>query len=120
MGTTEADKLTNKRCQPCEGIGQALTSKEAKEFLLKVPGWKLRDDAKLIYRDYVMKNFMAAIKFVNSIATIAESENHHPDIHLVGYRKLRVELSTHALGGLSENDFIVASKIDQLPIEIKL
>ena len=79
----------------------------------------MREDAKQIHQDYMMKNFMSAVKFINSIAAIAESENHHPDLHLVGYRKLRVELSTHALGGLTENDFIVAAKINTLPVELK-
>ena len=119
MKAAETENLSNKRCQPCAGIGQAFTPAQAADYIKKVPGWQLRDDAKLIFRDYLMKNFMAAIRFINNIATIAESENHHPDIHLVGYRKLRVELSTHALGGLSENDFILASKINQLPAELK-
>jgi len=87
--------------------------------LQKVANWKINDATTMISRDFLMKNFMAAIKFIQRIAEVAEAENHHPDIHLVGYRKLRVELSTHALGGLSENDFIVASKIDELPVELK-
>ena len=66
-----------------------------------------------------MKNFTAAVRLINKIAEIAESENHHPDIHLTGYRKLRIELTTHALGGLTENDFIVAAKINVLPLELK-
>ncbi len=115
----QTENLLQKKCQPCEGIGQALTSKQAEEFLSQVSGWTLNENSKLIYRDYTMKNFMAAIKFINGIAQIAESENHHPDIHLTGYRKLRVELKTHALDGLSENDFIVASKINRLPVELK-
>ena len=119
MGAIEQKDLLKKKCQPCEGIGQALTAKQAEEYLSKVFGWKISDNAKMISRDFVMKNFMAAIKFINHIATIAESENNHPDIHLTGYRKLRIELSTHALGGLTENDFIVASKINEVPIELK-
>ena len=114
MRAEETENLSNKRCQPCEGTGQAFTHAQTAEYIKKVPGWQLRDDAKLIFREYLMKNFMAAVRLINNIAAIAESENHHPDIHLAGYRKLRVELSTHALGGLSENDFILASKINQL------
>jgi len=67
-----------------------------------------------------MKDFMAAVKFIGCIAEIAESENHHPDIHLTGYRKLKVVLSTHAINGLSQNDFILAAKINELPVELKI
>ena len=61
-----------------------------------------------------MKDFVCAIEFVNAIARVAEGEGHHPDIHLTGYRKLRIDLNTHALGGITDNDFIVAAKIDTL------
>ncbi len=111
--------LAQKKCVPCEGIGQALTSDEAKEYLKKIDNWQLDLTRKIIFREYFMKNFMAAIKLINGIAALAEEENHHPDLHLVSYRKLRIELSTHALGGLSENDFILAAKINQLPAELK-
>ena len=120
MSPLETEKLSQKKCKPCEGIGKALTQNEAEEYLEKVTHWQLSDNAKMISRDFLMKNFMAAITFIQRIAQVAESENHHPDIHLVGYRKLRVELSTHALGGLSENDFIVASKINDLPAQLKV
>jgi len=111
--------LTQKKCQPCEGLGQAFDLTKAKEYLNQTPGWKLSEDGKSISRELIMKNFMAAIRFVNKVAEIAEQENHHPDIHLVGYRKLRIDLSTHALGGLSENDFILAAKINELQAELK-
>src|SRR3989338_7602781 len=83
------------------------------------PGWKLSADQKSLFADYVMKDFMAAIALINSIAEIAEKEDHHPDLHLTGYRNLRIELSTHSIGGLSENDFILAAKINELPKQIK-
>ena len=66
-----------------------------------------------------MKDFMAVVGLVVRIARIAERENHHPDLHLTGYRRLKIELSTHSIGGLSENDFILASKIDRLPKRLK-
>ena len=66
-----------------------------------------------------MKDFLSAVQFIQDIAQVAEADDHHPDLHLTGYRKLRVELSTHAIGGLSENDFILAAKIEQLPKELK-
>ncbi len=111
--------LAQKRCLPCEGKQGPLPRQEVDNYLKKVPLWKLKEDGKSISREYNMKNFMAAVKFINQIADIAENENHHPDIHLVGYRKLRIDLSTHAVGGLSENDFILAAKIDQISVELK-
>ena len=87
--------------------------------LKKIPEWTIDDSGKIISRTYSAKNFMAAIHFIEKVAAVAESEGHHPDIHLTGYRKLKIDLSTHAIGGLSENDFIVAAKINELPIETK-
>ena len=66
-----------------------------------------------------MKDFAASLAFFNAIGAIAEAENHHPDLHLSGYRNAAVELSTHAIDGLSENDFILAAKIDEVPVELK-
>ena len=111
--------LEKKKCLPCEGIGKALTKEEAQQYLKGTPGWNLREDGKLIWREFIMKNFMAAIKLIHNIAQVAEAENHHPDLHLVSYRKLRIELTTHALGGLTENDFILAAKISTLPADLK-
>ncbi len=111
--------LSTKKCLPCEGIGEPLSNEKAKGLLSEILDWDIREDGKLILRDYVMKSFMAAIRFIHKVAEIAESENHHPDIHLTSYRKLRIELTTHALGGLSENDFIVAAKINNLTPELK-
>jgi 4a-hydroxytetrahydrobiopterin dehydratase len=66
-----------------------------------------------------VKNFMAGLKFFNRVAEVAEADQHHPDLHLEGYRKVAIEIWTHAIGGLSENDFILAAKIDELPVEVK-
>lgn len=115
----DTGKLTEKKCRPCEGIGEAFSKQKAEEYLKSIAGWKITADAKTIFREYSMKNFMAAVKHIAEVANIAEAENHHPDIHLTGYRKLRIDLSTHALGGLTENDFIVAAKINDLPVELK-
>ena len=82
-------------------------------------GWFLSEDGRAIRAEYVMKDFMAAVQFIGRIALLAEREDHHPDIHLTGYRKLAVELSTHAIGGLSDNDFILAAKIDRLPRKLQ-
>ncbi len=113
------ESLTQKKCQPCEGMGKPFSRDQAQKYLSDLHGWQIDSTGKIISRDFLMKNFMAAIRLINKVAEVAEEENHHPDIHLVGYRKLRIDLSTHAIGGLSENDFIVAAKINQLPAELK-
>lgn len=113
------NSLTQKRCQPCEGIGKALDAARIREYLPLTPGWVVDTEGKGIAREFVMKNFLAAVRAIGQIAEIAETENHHPDIHLTGYRKLRIYLTTHALGGLSENDFIVAAKVNTLAMELK-
>lgn len=106
--------LVQKKCQPCEGIGDPFDIDKATGQLKYVAGWQIDQDGKGISKQYTTKNFMAAINFIQKVAEIAETEDHHPDIHLTGYRKLRIDLSTHAIGGLSENDFIVAAKINEL------
>ena len=112
-------ELAKKKCVPCEGGIPVFTREQAQSYLKALPEWKLSADAKSIRVEYVMKNFLAAVALIQKIADVAEAENHHPDIHLTGYRRLAVELSTHAIGGLSENEFILAAKIDQLPKELK-
>ena len=95
-------------------------SREDAERLLKdLPGWRLTEDGQRIRREWVAKNFLAAMDFFNRVAELAEDEGHHPDLHLVGYRHVAIELWTHAIGGLSENDFITAAKIDLLPLQLK-
>src|SRR3989338_9944885 len=112
-------RLDRKKCQPCEGMKNPYALREADERLKNVTDWELHKNGKVIYRKYVTKNFSAAINFINKVAALAESEGHHPDFHLTGYRKLRIDLSTHAIGGLSENDFILAAKIEQIPKKLK-
>lgn len=106
--------LLKKKCVPCEGKGiKPFERAQAEEYMAQVSGWVLGEDAKKISKEYKFKDFIGAINFVNSVADIAESEGHHPDIH-VKYNKVLLELSTHAIGGLSENDFIVAAKVDAM------
>jgi 4a-hydroxytetrahydrobiopterin dehydratase len=116
---TTATELKQKHCRPCEGGVPALSGDEVREHLVAVPQWKLTGDGRHIRREWRVKNFAAALDFFRRIGEVAEDENHHPDLHLTGYRNVAVELSTHALGGLSENDFILAAKIDALPVELK-
>jgi 4a-hydroxytetrahydrobiopterin dehydratase len=82
--------------------------------MASLPDWKLSDDGKSISRKWQLKNFVQAVKLIQQAADIAEDEQHHPDLHLTGYRNLEIVLTTHAIDGLSENDFIVAAKIDQV------
>jgi len=105
------NNLLNKKCVPCEG-GVAPLSKEQIEGYLKItPSWQLSGDGKKISKEYKFKDFIGAINFVNHVAEIAETEGHHPDIH-INYNKVLLELWTHAIGGLHDNDFILAAKID--------
>ncbi|HET6517296.1 MAG TPA: 4a-hydroxytetrahydrobiopterin dehydratase [Nitrosopumilaceae archaeon] len=104
-------ELSEKKCIPCESGGEPLSENEAKKYLEQTPSWKL--NGKKIQREFVFKNFEESMKFVNKVAKIAESEGHHPDIH-IHWNKVLLELWTHSMNGLSENDFIVASKINNI------
>ena len=108
------DPLVRRKCKPCEGGAQPLPASAAQLLLKDIQGWELTDDGKAIRKTITCKDFLNAVGLIQRIAPIAETEDHHPDLHLTSYRKLTIELSTHAIGGLSENDFIVAAKIDQL------
>ena len=119
MNAPTAEQLTRKKCVPCEGGVPRLSEEEARAFLANVPGWTLTDDGQRIRKEWRVKNFLAAMDLFNRVAEIAESEGHHPDLHLVGYRNAAIEIWTHAIGGLSENDFILAAKIDALPVVVK-
>ncbi len=106
-------ELHEKKCIPCESGGTPLSEAEAKRNLEKVTPWKLNRNK--IEREFVFKDFKEAMKFVNNIADLAEGEGHHPDIH-IHWNKVLLELWTHSMKGLSENDFIVAAKINNLKI----
>ena len=107
-------ELNSKKCVPCEGGIAACTLEHSQNQVNLLPNWQLSVDGKWIHRKLVFKNFVQAIACVNKIADLAEAEAHHPDLHLTGYRNLEIAVSTHAIDGLSENDFILASKIDAL------
>lgn len=119
MQAQTTEELVAKKCKPCEGGVDPCTLGEAKSQLAKLPGWYLTHDGQRIRKDWTVKNFMAGINFFNQVAQVAEADGHHPDIHLWGYRNAWIELWTHAIGGLSENDFILAAKIDRIPVELK-
>lgn len=119
METQTVEQLTAKKCQPCEGGVAPYSPDEAQAQLTKLEGWYITHEGQRIRKDWTVKHFMAAIDFFNKIAVVAEEDGHHPDLHLERFRHVSVELYTHAIGGLSENDFILAAKIDQLPVELK-
>jgi 4a-hydroxytetrahydrobiopterin dehydratase len=119
MAVQTASELTAKKCKPCEGGVNPIPGDEAAKQVSQLAGWSITSDGKKIRKEWSVKNFMAGIKFFHDIAQIAEGDNHHPDLHLTGYRNVAVELTTHAIGGISENDFILAAKIDELPVELK-
>jgi 4a-hydroxytetrahydrobiopterin dehydratase len=106
--------LTAKKCKACEGGLETIGPQQARTLLKALTGWQLVDEGRRIQKKWEMKNFKAVMAFFNRVAELAEDEGHHPDLHLEGYCYARIELWTHAIGGLSENDFILAAKIDQL------
>ncbi len=116
---TTAAQLCQKHCKPCEGGVAPLSAAELAALLPSVPAWQLGGDGKSIHRAWRVKDFAAALEFFAAVGRIAEADDHHPDLHLTGYRNVRIELSTHAIDGLSENDFILAAKIDQVPVPLK-
>lgn len=103
--------LSTKACKPCEGGMPPLEQSEIKRFLRELEGWEQTGNE--IAKVYGFKNYYETMAFVNAIAWISHREDHHPDLE-VSYRQCRVRYSTHAVGGLSENDFICAAKIDRM------
>lgn len=104
-------ELTQKRCLPCEAGVPKLTQEQIKNLLDKTPGWQLTTRKDEIYRDFIFENFYQTMAFANAIAWMAHTENHHPDME-IGYQHCKIRYSTHAIGGLSENDFICAAKVN--------
>ena len=107
------EDLSRKRCVPCRGGVPPMEAGRARELMSAVPGWDLVDGETRIRRKLTFGSFPAAIEFVERVAGIAEYEGHHPDFK-ISYRNVDVVLYTHVIGGLHENDFIVASKINEL------
>jgi 4a-hydroxytetrahydrobiopterin dehydratase len=109
----EAGDLASRHCQPCAGDTPPLSADAARELLKQVQGWELNEAATEISRTFRFKNYYQTMAFVNALAWVAHQEDHHPDLE-VGYNRCRVRYSTHSVGGLSDNDFICAAKIDAL------
>lgn len=104
-------ELAAKKCKPCEGGTPPMSEEEAKAMLRKVDGWELKGDR--IRKVFRFKDFKESMSFVNKVADLAEEEGHHPNI-FVSWNRVTLTLTTHAIGGLSENDFILAAKIDRI------
>lgn len=103
--------LSDEKCEPCRLGGTPLPAREAGELARTVPEWVLSE--KQIEREFKFKNFVQAMAFVNRVADAANEQDHHPDFH-ISYNRVRLILSTHKIGGLSRNDFIMAARIDRL------
>lgn len=117
MNTASSQELQTRKCKPCEGGVEPYSQGQARSQLNELGHWELAEDGKSISRRWKLKGFRQALQLLNKCAEIAESDQHHPDLHLTGYRLLQVDLTTHAIDGLSENDFILAAKIDAVAAE---
>jgi 4a-hydroxytetrahydrobiopterin dehydratase len=107
-----ADDLVNRSCVPCRGDTPALTAEQIAPLLARLGGgWRVKDGVKL-QKPFKFRNFVDAVAFVNAITPVAEAEDHHPDL-IVAWGKVRVDLQTHVIKGLTESDFIMAAKIDR-------
>jgi 4a-hydroxytetrahydrobiopterin dehydratase len=110
------NELAARKCKPCEGGRAPLTPTQAQQLLAQVSSaWVLTENAHAIRREFGFRDFYRTMSFVNALAHIANIEDHHPDLE-VGYNYCRVTFSTHAIRGLSENDFVCAAKVDLIPI----
>ena len=109
----DMERLASKSCVPCRGGVPPLSEAEAARFLEGTPEWRLEEQATRLRRGFEFRDFLEAMKFVNRVADLAEQEGHHPDI-AIHWNKVDLVLWTHKIGGLHENDFILASKVDRL------
>ena len=116
MTTPTSEHPNAKTCPACEGDVTKLSPDQAREALDKLSGWYLTEQLQQIRKDWKLKNFRVAMTLLNRVAELAEQEGHHPDLHLTSYRNVSIEIWTHSIGGLTEYDFALAAKIDQLPV----
>ena len=119
MNPLTRDDLVRNKCSPCEGGIAPLSRRQAEEQLRHVEGWSLAHDGQRIRRSWTVRNFMAGIEFFTRVAAWLRRKGIVLDLHLEGYRQVAIEIWTHAIGGLSTNDFILAAKINQLPVQVK-
>ncbi|CAM9369897.1 unnamed protein product [Ectocarpus sp. 6 AP-2014] len=111
---------TSKVCAPCEGGSESglnvYTTQELEKELASLPLWTSTPHGDFIVRSFVAKNFVSAMAFLNEVATVAEEQGHHPDLHLTQYRNVEIRLQTHSMGGVTQNDIAEARLFDQLPV----
>jgi 4a-hydroxytetrahydrobiopterin dehydratase len=116
--STDPSTLTHQKCVPCEGGTAPMTDAEEDTYHDSVSEWQIdRTGIHQLKREFQFKNFKEVLGIVNKIGELAEAEGHHPNLYMYGYKNLRIELSTHAIGGLSMNDFILAAKINDIVIQ---
>jgi 4a-hydroxytetrahydrobiopterin dehydratase len=119
MSSNTMEQLSEKKCSACKGHIAKFTPKQVEEHIQALDGWRITGNGLRIRKDWQVKDFTAGMDFFNRVAQLAQEQDHHPDLHLDDYRHAWIEIWTHAIGGLSENDFILAAKIDHLPVELK-
>jgi len=112
---TEIIDLTLQTCVACEGLTHPLSENQVDALLPQINNWQVLNQAKEIYKEFKFKDFYQTMAFVNAVAWVANQENHHPDIEM-GYNYCHIKFMTHAINGLSQNDFICAAKVDKLLI----
>lgn len=106
--------LTQQKCVACEGNMAPFVKEEVDVLIKQIPGWEVSSDYKNISRKFIFQNFKEVLEFVNRVGDLAESEGHHPDLHITDYKNLEIVLTTHAIGGLSNNDLIMGAKINEM------
>lgn len=104
-------RLSARQCKPCEGGASPLSSQDVERYMTGITGWQ--ESQGVIGKSFEFKNYCQTMAFANAVAWIAHSQGHHPDLE-ISYRSCRVKYTTHAIGGLSENDFICAARVDAL------
>ena len=109
----DEERLADRHCEPCHGGIPPLNEAQSRVLVADTPLWKICSDGAAIEREFSFRDFHQTMAFVNAVAWIAHREDHHPDLE-VGYNRCRIQYSTHAIDGLSENDFICAARIDAL------
>ncbi|HEX4387852.1 MAG TPA: 4a-hydroxytetrahydrobiopterin dehydratase [Steroidobacteraceae bacterium] len=110
------NELAERKCRPCDGNTPSLTREQAQRLLAQISAaWVLTENAHAIRREFGFRDFYRTMSFVNALAHVANIEDHHPDLE-VGYNYCRVTFTTHAVRGLSENDFVCAAKVDLIPL----
>ncbi|XP_057472009.1 pterin-4-alpha-carbinolamine dehydratase 2, mitochondrial isoform X2 [Actinidia eriantha] len=113
------DDLSAKKCVPCNSKDlRPMTGEAVNELIQQVPEWNLENEGSTmkLSRSWKVKTFLKGLEFFGAVANVAEAEGHHPDLHLVGWNNVKIDIWTHAIGGLTENDFILAAKINGLNV----